>query len=139
MRRVAALVLAAALLAVGAGPAFAYHDDGDRHGRDNGGEYGNGNDNRRCRGDQCRGSFSPGPFDRSPVDVHDNCVSLDCSAGGKKDREGPPPAEGRPQSLTDPRKLPQAIQQIIKAGLDLGKMFADGTIAFIETMFTALA
>lgn len=54
---------------------------------DDGGDYGNGNDQRRCHhaeGD-CRGSFSPGPFDRSPVDIHDNqvCISPDCSSREK--------------------------------------------------------
>lgn len=67
----------------------------DRQGDDNGGEYGNGNDNRRCHGRGCRGSFSPGPFDRSPVDIHDNCVSLDCSGEGGKH----PPADQQPESL----------------------------------------
>lgn len=40
---------------------------------DDGGDYGNGNDQRRCHnGENCRGSFSPGPFDRSPVDAFNN-------------------------------------------------------------------
>lgn len=71
-------------------PAVAY-DDGGGDGYGDGGSYGNGNDQRKCyRGENCRGSFSPGPFDRSPVDVHDNCVSLDCSGSAKT-----PPGQGR--------------------------------------------
>lgn len=67
------------------GPAVTSHHDRDG---DSGGEYGNGNDQRKCyRGENCRGSFSPGPFDRSPVDIHDNCISLDCGNRGS----APPP------------------------------------------------
>jgi hypothetical protein len=78
------LAVAALVLAITAPAALAYDDGGD---------YGNGNDQRRCHeSENCRGSFSPGPFDRSPVDIHDNqvCISPDCShkndpnQGGKK-------------------------------------------------------
>jgi hypothetical protein len=141
------LVLAATLLA-GTGPAFGYDD---------GGENGNGNDSRRCdrAAQNCRGSFSPGPFDRSPVDASHNQICVmpnSCSSQGKDK----PPADQQPKSLgclvpvpyhcdpkpaslTNPSKLPSAIASIAKAGLDLGRLFADGTITFIETMFTALA
>jgi hypothetical protein len=140
------LVVVASVLAT-AGPAYAYHERGgdgygqgdDRYGND-GGDYGNGNDQRRCHESQnCRGSFSPGPFDRSPVDVHDNCVSLDCS-GSAKDGKKQPPAQGhQTTSLTDPTKLPQVIVTIIKSGLDMGQLFATTTIKFVEDLFVALA
>lgn len=110
------------------------YDDGRDDDGNSGGDYGNGNDQRHCHESQnCRGSFSPGPFDRSPVDIHDNCISLDCGGYEKK------PGGQKPASLTDPTKLPQAITAIVKAGLDMGQLFADGTIKFVESLFTALA
>jgi hypothetical protein len=83
---VAGLVLAATLLV--AGPARA-HDGGD---------YGNGNDQRRCHRSEgdCRGSFSPGPFDRSPVDVHDNTVCFPFASCGQKDGDGKMGGDDRP-------------------------------------------
>lgn len=50
------------------GSAFAYDDGGD---------YGNGNDQRRCNHSQgdCKGSFSPN-FDRSPVEITGNSVCM---------------------------------------------------------------
>jgi hypothetical protein len=62
---------------------------------DDGGDYGNDNDQRRCyHAENCRGSFSPGPFDRSPVDIHDNqvCISPDCSSRGDNKKSGQAPA-----------------------------------------------
>ena len=44
-----------------------------------------------------------------------------------------------PKQLTNPSKLPAVIQSIIKGGLDLGQLFATGTIKFVEDLFTALA
>lgn len=61
--------------AEGWAPGTSYHEGR----RGDGGDNGNGNDQRRCHhatGD-CRGSFSPGPFDRSPVDAFNgNTVCL---------------------------------------------------------------
>lgn len=121
------------------------HDrGGDDYGNDDGGRYGNDNDNRRCRGNNCRGSFSPGPFDRSPVDIHDNCISLDC---GGQDR--PPPGGGTeppagaftPESLFPP--TPQGIRDFVlntvKAGIELGRVFSDVTITFVENLLVGLA
>jgi len=117
--------------------AHVAYDDGRDDDGNSGGEQGSGNDQRHCHESQnCRGSFSPGPFDRSPVDVHDNCVSLDCS--GRDPSKKPPPSQGK-ASLTDPTKLPTVVAGIIKSGLDLGRMFADGTITFVENMLLALA
>lgn len=124
-------------------------------GDDNGGEYGNGNDNRRCRGDQCRGSFSPGPFDRSPVDVHDNCISLDCGGSQKKDQ---PPPEQEPQSVAclvpapfhcdqkpeqlfppSPAGIRDFVVSTVKSGIELGRVFSDVTITFVENLMVGLA
>jgi hypothetical protein len=128
---------------------------------DCGGDYyggqGNRNDQRRCRGDQCRGSFSPGPFDRSPVDVHDNCVSLDCSSGGQDKKKNQPPPQQQPKNIAclvpvpyhcdGPRSLfPPSIDGVknfvtatIKSGIDLGRTFADTTITFVENLMMGLA
>lgn len=133
-----------------------HHDDqGDDYGDGDGSRQGNGNRQGRCRGDQCRGSFSPGPFDRSPVDVHDNCVSLDCSGEGGKH----PPAGGQqPESLgcavpvpfhCDPAPTslfppsPGAVRDFvvntIKAGIELGQLFANTTISFVENIVIGIA
>lgn len=113
--------------------------DRDGRGGDSGGEQGSGNDQRRCHGARgdCRGSFSPGPFDRSPIDIHDNCISPDCS--GRSRKQDPPPANAQPRSLTNPAKLPMVVAQIVKSGLDLGQLFADATIKFVGDLFVALA
>lgn len=72
---------------------------------DDGGDYGNGNDQRHCHeSENCRGSFSPGPFDRSPVDVHDNCVSLDCSGYGGQPKK-PPQQQPKSAPLPTPACL----------------------------------
>jgi hypothetical protein len=65
--------------------AFAYDDGGD---------YGNGNDQRRCHNSEnCRGSFSPGPFDRSPVEIDGNTVCMPgatCYYGDPKKKDQQP-------------------------------------------------
>lgn len=114
------------------------YDEGyDQRGDGGDQEYDQWNSDQRNHNRRNRGAFSPGPFDRSPIEMHDVCISLDCSDGKKDDRKQPP--ERRNASLTDPTKLPQAITAIIKAGLDMGQLFADGTFKFIESLFTALA
>lgn len=85
----------ASVNSVSAHPSQVTYHEGEGSDGNSGGEYGNGNDNRRCRGENCRGSFSPGPFDRSPVEIHDNqiCISPDCSNSGgdaKKDQKQRP-------------------------------------------------
>ena len=54
----------------------------------------NQDDRNRNRG-RNRGAFSPGPFDRSPVEMHDVCVSLDCSGREKRrdDSSEPGPSD----------------------------------------------
>jgi len=74
----------AATLALAAAPALAYDDGGD---------YGNGNDQRHCHeSENCRGSFSPGPFDRSPVDASHNqiCVMPNSCSSQPPDKKGNP-------------------------------------------------
>lgn len=74
-----------------------YGDDDGYGNGSSGGDYGNGNDQRRrCEeGAQCRGSFSPGPFDRSPIDFSNSCISLDCSGRDKKDDRRDDGSSGR--------------------------------------------
>lgn len=121
------------------GTRSSSHDegDGDDYGNESGGRYGNGNRQGRCRGNNCRGSFSPGPFDRSPVDVHDNCVSLDC--GGSKD--GGPPAEEHPAQLfpPSPAGVRDFVLATVKSGIELGRVFSDVTITFVENLLLGLA
>lgn len=145
-QRLAGLALAAMLLVGGAGPANASYRDGN--GRCDGRE-GTCNDQRHCAENEgdCTDnhrSFSP-TFDKSPVDHSFNFSPTICLPGstcntGGDDQKKPPPDQGqKPTSLTDPRKLPMVIAQITKSGLDLGQLFADGTIKFVEGLFTALA
>lgn len=122
----------------------AYQDDRERCDSDQDcsdqsydGQWSNEDHNRNRN--RNRGAFSPGPFDRSPVDVHDNqvCISPDCSHHGDDKKQ--PPKGQQPSSLTDPRKLPSVIAQIMKSGLDMGQLFATTTIKFVENLLTALA
>lgn len=107
MKRLAVILLAIGFL-IPAHPASAYRERGDCN------REGNCNDQRRCAdsGDDCRGSFSPGPFDRSPVDVHDNCISLDCNGHGK-----PQPSQPR-GFITNPAKLIEFPFTIVEMTLD---------------------
>lgn len=52
-----------------------------------GDEYDQWNSDQRNHNRRNRGAFSPGPFDRSPVEMHDVCVSLDCSGRGEGRRD----------------------------------------------------
>jgi hypothetical protein len=75
-------------LLVGVGPAFAYDD---------GGSYGDGNQQDRChRSENCRGSFSPGPFDRSPVDASHNTFCIGPNSC-------PPPPSSPPNQGGNPK------------------------------------
>jgi hypothetical protein len=102
--------------------------DGDRRRR--------GNDNRNGR------NVSPGPFDRSPVEMHDVCISLDCSGRDKeRDREQPEEPMG-PRSLF-PVPTPDGIRQFVMAaiegGIGLGKLFANATIDFVSSLMIGIA
>lgn len=101
-----AIMLAVALVLAVPLPAQAAGHRGDRSGYDDGGGYDECDANGDC-GDQSydqwrnedrnrnrnrnRGAFSPGPFDRSPIEMHDVCISIDCSGREKKDRKDQPP------------------------------------------------
>ena len=93
-----------------------------------------GSDNRNGR------NVSPGPFDRSPVEMHDVCISLDCS-GREKDRDRPPD-EARPASLF-PVPTPDGVRRFvlstIEAGIGLGKLFANATIDFVSSLMVGIA
>lgn len=95
---------------------------------------GSGNGNRGYDGEGGRSGDTNQRGDRNCRNICGNTVVIPDPRGDQ-----PPPKDQQPASLTDPTKLPQAIQQIIKAGLDMGQLFADGTIKFVETMLTALA
>ena len=131
------LVLAATLLA--GGPAQAYDDGGDQ---------GNGNDQRRCAhsGDNCR-NWSP-TFDKSPVDISHNqfCVMPGSCTGNDGDKKEQEPASSqRPQSIAclvpfpyhcdpkpagffppNPAKIPGQIQAFVKLTFD----FVQGVLTF---------
>lgn len=64
-----------------------YYED-CRGGSDYGSDY-SSDDRNRNRG-RNRGAFSPGPFDRSPIDMRNACISLDCS-------NRPPAEEDQPR------------------------------------------
>lgn len=166
-RAVAGLVLAASLLA--AGPARAYHDDGDRYGRDNGDGYyrdggdcdSNGDcgehdyrqdygsyDRNRNRG-RNRGAFSPGPFDRSPLDFRNACISLDCSNRDKRDdqqrrdddrdRRADEPMATESLFPPSPEGIKNFVVSTAKSSIELGRLFAETTITFVENLMIGIA
>jgi hypothetical protein len=166
MKRALAPFLVAAALAVPA-PALAATRTPPavpaRHGQPCRGE-GDCNDQRRCSGDDCTDnhkSFSP-EFDKSPVDHSFNfsptiCMpGSTCQAGDGEKKDQQPPKDQKPQAsigclvpvpyhcdgpreLTNPSKLPAVVASIVKASTDLARMFAEGTISFVQNLFTTLA
>lgn len=108
--------------------------------RDHDRRYDNdGEDNRR-------GGISPGPFDRSPVDLRDNRVVIcfpfaRCDGDGKNDKGGDEQPPMTPASLFPP--TPQGIRDFvvstIKSSIDLGRLFADTTITFVENLMIGIA
>ena len=106
-----------------------------------GGDYGH---NRRDDRNRNRGAFSPGPFDRSPVDFSNSCISLDCSGRerDRRDRERPPPDEPMvTQSLFPPsfESVKSFVLSTIKSSIELGRLFADTTITFVENLMFGIA
>lgn len=69
------------------------YEDGDDNGQEYEDNWG-GEDRNRNRG-RNRGAFSPGPFDRSPIDMRNACISLDCS-GREPAPDEDQPEEGQP-------------------------------------------
>jgi hypothetical protein len=167
-RLVAGLALTVALLAGGAGPAHASHRDRCRY-EDCGDRYGDGysqdydgqwsNEDRNRNRNRNRGAFSPGPFDRSPVDVHDNCVSLDCSGSGDGQKKQPAPTAPQPKQSVGclvpvpwhcdqrpaqlfpptPSGLRDFVVNTVKAGIEMGRLFADTTITFVSNLLVGMA
>ena len=93
IRRAAALALLS-FFVVPMSPAAADHDGDCREeecydggGQSYDGQWSNEDENRNRN--RNRGSFSPGPFDRSPMDLRDNCISLDCSGRDQDDKKEP--------------------------------------------------
>lgn len=107
-----------------------------------GGDYGH---NRRDDRNRNRGAFSPGPFDRSPVDFSDSCISLDCSGrddGRRRRDDEPPPDEPMvTQSLFPPsfEGVKTFVLSTIKSSIELGRLFADTTITFVENLLFGIA
>jgi hypothetical protein len=107
-----------------------------------GGDYGH---NRRDDRNRNRGAFSPGPFDRSPVDFSNSCISLDCSGrddGRRRRGDEPPPAEPMvTQSLFPPsfEGVKAFVLSTIKSSIELGRLFADTTITFVENLLFGIA
>lgn len=166
MKKLGALLLVVSIV-LPATPAFANHeDDGYCYEEEQceGYGYGDGdssrqdydqwnNEDRNRNRNRNRGAFSPGPFDRSPLDFRNACISLDCSNRGKDDEQrrdedrdrggrGPMLAVAQaPQSLFPPS--PDAIRAFVvntvKAGIELGKLFAETTISFVENIMVGIA
>jgi len=114
------------------------YQGGDGYDQDNGSDWSNrDNDNRQRR------SFSPGPFDRSPIDMRNACISLDCSGRDKnKDREDEPRREPMTtQSLfpPTPEGIKNFVVQTVKGGIEMGRLFADTTITFISNLMVGIA
>jgi len=122
-------------------------------------EYDQWNSDQRNHNRRNRGAFSPGPFDRSPIEMHDVCISLDCSSG-REDRERDDRRGGRmePMSLgcavpvpfhCDPKPaslFPPSFEGVksfvlatIKSGIEMGRLFADTTITFVENLLFGIA
>lgn len=103
-----------------------------------GGDYGH---NRRDDRNRNRGAFSPGPFDRSPVDFSNSCISLDCSGRDEGRRRGQPPPEERTQSLFPPsfEGVKSFVLATIKSGIEMGRLFAETTITFVENLLFGIA
>lgn len=142
--KAAALVLAAGILL----PAPAGAMSIARHERERRRCY---NSSAECRGDQDydngrddnrRAGISPGPFDRSPVDIHDNnlTVCFPFSTCGKKDGEQDPSQPMQPKEpitciiqfpyhcdkrpkgmITDPRKLAQFPVTVVQMSLEFAQ------------------
>lgn len=118
---------------------YAYHERG---GYDDG-DYGDdryydrrrrGNDNRNGR------NVSPGPFDRSPVEMHNVCISLDCSGRSEEDRrDQDPEARASLFPVPTPDGIRQFVLATIEGGIGLGKLFANATIDFVSSLMVGIA
>jgi hypothetical protein len=166
MRKTLGALLVLASLVTPAAPAFAYHDDdgycyeeeqcegygyydgdyrGDRYDQDYGSYDRNRNRNRN------RGAFSPGPFDRSPLDFRNACISLDCSnrdrdPESRRDDQRDGEREQRPGVVTPQSLFPPTpdgirafVVNTIKGGIEMGRLFAETTIKFVEDLMVGIA
>lgn len=115
-----------------------------------------GSEDRNRNRHRNRGAFSPGPFDRSPIEMHDVCISLDCSDGRDKDRRdgdggqhpkaaclAPVPfhCDPAPASLFPPSPdgIRAFVVSTIRAGVEMGRLFADTTISFVANLLVGIA
>jgi hypothetical protein len=143
-RRVAVgLALTVSLLAGGAGPAYAahrrdrcrYEDCGDRYGDGgsgggqgaSGGDYGHGKN-----GDQ---------GDAGRDQCHSFCNNVIIIPDPTKNGDQPPPKDQQPKQLfpPSPAGIRDFVVSTVKSGIELGRVFADTTIAFVENLMLGLA
>lgn len=178
MKRLGIMLVFSALL-FPAGPAWADHDwdhgwderercyDSDCGGRGDSGD--DWNSEQRNHNRRNRGAFSPGPFDRSPVEMHDVCISLDCSGRDKERRGGQEGSDGRGPGGAESRSLRPAsvgclvpvpwhcdpkpaalfpptpdgikafVLSTIRGGIEMGRLFAETTIRFVENLLVGIA
>lgn len=130
---------------------YGYGDGGDRSRQDY--DQWNNEDHNRNR-NRNRGAFSPGPFDRSPLDFRNACISLDCSGRNKDDEQRQDERRDRrnePQIILartsntqslfppSPGAVKDFVVNTIKAGIELGKLFAETTISFVENIMVGIA
>ena len=106
-------------------------------------EGGSGNEGE-YRDDNRRAGISPGPFDRSPVDFRDNRVTIcfpfaNCRQAGEEADQ--PPPEQRTQSLFPPsfEGVKAFVLSTIKSSLEMGRLFAETTITFVENLLFGIA
>lgn len=136
---------------------YGYYDGRDYDSGRNNQDYDqwNNEDHNRNR-NRNRGAFSPGPFDRSPLDFRNACISLDCSNHGRDDeqkrddrddqrRDEQPRVvlarSSNTQSLfpPSPEGIKNFVLSTIKSSIELGRLFADTTITFVENLMFGIA
>jgi hypothetical protein len=118
------------------------HERDDCYGQDC--RDGGSGDEGDYRDDNRRAGISPGPFDRSPVDFRDNRVTIcfpfaNCRQAGEEADQ--PPPEQRTQSLFPPsfEGVKTFVLSTIKSGLEMGRLFAETTITFVENLLFGIA
>ena len=137
MRRLAALMLIVVACGIVSVPtAHADHDYGGYECMDHeycGGGWGDGGDGGYSEGNQGYGGGGGRSGDMEQ-DGDNNCRNF-CFYGV------PMPGEQRQQSLFPP--TPEGVRDFVlntmKGGIELGRLFAEATITFVENLFIGLA
>lgn len=133
MRRLFAGLVVVCTLLTTAGPAYASHRERDRcRYEECGDRYGDGDNSNGNTGYDGEGGKSGDTDQRGDHNCRNFCFYGIPAPGG---------GDQQPKQLfpPNPSKFPMVIQSIIKSGLDLGQLFANGTIKFVEDLFTGLA